>query len=200
ADIVPDGTRGDSSTIASRGAEESGLATQRIKTTLQTLKPETEIKVHVKNQENRNLYIAVLVIDSSGNIVLLYPSDYNSPEDASLVKPGEKLVVPPTTVNPENDFKFVVQGPSGFLELLILASTEPLRNALRGIKQIARSRGTRSGDPLAFTEEESVTAMASLLGDLDDTTRASIASVRGDVRGVDTTQLAALSATIEVAE
>ena len=194
ADIVPDGTRGDSSTITSRGAEESGLATQRIKTTLQTLKPKTEIKVHVKNQENRNLYIAVLVIDSSGNIVLLYPADYDSPEDASLVVPGKELVVPNT-----GNRELIVKGPSGFMELLVLASTEPLRNALRGLKQIARSRGTRSGEFLGLTGDESVTAMESLLGDLDDTTRASIA-VRGDVRGVDTTQLAALSATIEVAE
>jgi hypothetical protein len=202
ADIVPDGTRGDSSTINSRGAEESGLATQRIKTTLQTLKPKTEIKVHVTNNETRNLYIAVLVIDSSGNIVLLYPSDYNSPEDASLVKPGEKLVVPPTTANPQNDFKFIVQGPSGFLELLILASTEPLRNALRGLKQIAKGRGTRSGEPLALNPDESVTAVENLLGDLDNNTRSgpSILVTRGDVRAVDTTQLAALRATIEVAE
>jgi hypothetical protein len=141
-----------------------------------------------------------LVIDSSGNIVLLYPSDYNSPEDASLVAPGKELVVPPITANPQNDFKFIVQGPSGFLELLVLASTEPLRNALRGLKQIAKGRGTRSGDPLALEGDEPTKVIESLLGDLDDTTRASIASVRGDVRAVDTTQLAALSATIEVAE
>jgi hypothetical protein len=143
-----------------------------------------------------------LVIDSSGNIVLLYPSDYNSPEDASLVKPGEKLVVPPTTANPQNDFKFIVQGPSGFLELLILASTEPLRNALRGLKQIAKGRGTRSGEPLALNPDESVTAVENLLGDLDNNTRSgpSILVTRGDVRAVDTTQLAALRATIEVAE
>lgn len=202
ADIVPDGTRGDSSTINSRGAEESGIVTQKIQTTVQTLKPKTEIKVHVTNKENRNLYIAVLVIDSSGNIVLLYPSDYNSPEDASLVKPGEKLVVPPTTANPQNDFKFIVQGPSGFLELLILASTEPLRNALRGLKQIAKGRGTRSGEPLVLNPDESVTAVENLLGDLDNNTRSgpSILVTRGDVRAVDNTQLAALKATIEVAE
>jgi len=200
ADIKPVGTRGDSSTIASRGAIESGIVTQKINTTLQTLKPKTEIKVHVKNQENRNLYIAVLVIDSGGNIVLLYPSDYDSPQDASLVAPGKELVVPPITGNPDKDFQFIVKGPSGFLELLILASTEPLRNALRGLKQIAKGRGTRSGNPLALTGDESVKSMESLLGDLDNTTRAGIASVRGDVRGVDTTQLAALSATIEVAE
>ncbi|MEB3218001.1 MAG: caspase family protein, partial [Nostocales cyanobacterium 94392] len=135
ADIKPVGTRGDSSTVASRGAEESGILAQKIQTTVQTLKPKTEIKIHVTNKENRNLYIAVLVIDSSGNIVLLYPADYDSPEDASLVAPGKELVVPPITANPQNDFKFIVQGPSGFLELLVLASTEPLRNALRGLKQ-----------------------------------------------------------------
>ncbi|MGB6296576.1 MAG: caspase family protein [Rivularia sp. (in: cyanobacteria)] len=199
ADIVPNGARGASSTIASRGAIEGGIVTQKISTTLQTLKPDTEIKVHVTNNENRNLYIAVLVIASNGDIVLLYPSDYDSPEDASLVAPKKELIVPPTTANPQNDFRFTVQGPSGFLELLVLASTEPLRNALRGIKRIAAQRGTRSGDPLVFTEKDSVKAMESLLGDLDNTTRANVA-VRGGIRGVDTTQLAALSAIIEVAE
>ena len=199
ADIVPNGARGNSSTIASRGAIESGIITQKISSTLQTLKPGNEIKVHVTNNENRNLYIAVLVIGSNADIVLLYPSDYDSPEDASLVAPKKELIVPPTTANPQNDFRFTVQGPSGFLELLVLASTEPLRNALRGIKRIAAQRGTRSGDPLVFTEKDSVKAMESLLGDLDNTTRANVA-VRGGIRGVDTTQLAALSAIIEVAE
>ncbi|MEM6754643.1 MAG: DUF4384 domain-containing protein, partial [Cyanobacteria bacterium P01_C01_bin.38] len=200
ADIVPNGARGNSSRIASRGAIESGIVTQKTSSTLQTLKPGNEIKVHVTNNENRNLYIAVLVIGSNGNIVLLYPSDYDSPEHASLVASKTELIVPPTTANPQDDFKFIVQSPSGFLELLILASTEPLRNALRGIKRIAAERGTRSGNPLVFTEQESVKAMESLLGDLDNTTRASIAAVRSDIRGVDTTQLAALSAIIEVAE
>ena len=199
ADIVPNGARGASSTIASRGAIEGGIVTQKISTTLQTLKPDTEIKVHVTNNENRNLYIAVLVIASNGDIVLLYPSDYDSPEDASLVAPKKELIVPPTTDNSQNDFKFIVEGPSGFMELLVLASTEPLRNALRGIKGIAKNRGTRSGDPFVFTEQESVEAMESLLGDLDNTTRANVA-VRGGIRGVDTTQLAALSAIIEVAD
>mgnify|MGYP001805101308 CR=1 FL=1 len=44
--------------------------------------------------------------------------------------------------------------------------------------------------------------MDSLLGDFDNATRAGVVSVRGrgDVKGVDNTQLAALSATIEVSE
>ena len=199
ADIVPNGARGDSSTISSRGAIDVGSVTQIISTTLQTLKPNTEIKVHVTNNENRNLYIAVLVIASNGDIVLLYPSDYDSPEDASLVAPRKKLIVPPTTDNPQNDFKFIVEGPSGFMELLVLASTEHLRNALRGIKGIAKNRGTRSGDPLALEGDEPTKVIEDLLGDLDNTTRAGI-RVRSGTRGVDTTQLAALSAIIEVVE
>ncbi|KST62420.1 caspase family protein [Mastigocoleus testarum] len=200
ADIVPNRIKENSSRIGSRGAKESGLVMQNFNPELPTLKPNTEIKIHVSNNENHNLYISVLVIDSNGNIILLYPSDYDSPEDASLVAPGNKLVVPPTTPNLQNDFRFVVQGPSGFLELLILASKKPLRNALRGLKQIAKGRGTRSGEPLELTGDDSVSSMESLLGDLDTTTRASIGLKSAGVKAVDSSQLAALSATIEVVE
>ena len=181
ADIVPNGSRGDSSKISSRGAEEGGIVPQNIKTTLQKLKAGTEIKIHVTNNEKRSLYIAVLVIGSNGEIVLLHPSEYDSAETASLIAPGKEVVVPPTTANPENDFNFIVQGPSGFLELLVIASAKPLRNALRGLKQIAEDTGTRSGEPLELKGDETVRG-------------------RGDVKGVDNTQLAALSATIEVSE
>jgi hypothetical protein len=81
----------------------------------------------------------------------------------------------------------------------MLASTEPLRDALKGLQQIAEGTQARSGDPLSLEEDEPVEVMNGLLGDIDRMTRADI-NVRGGIRGVDTQKLAALSAIIKVVE
>ncbi|HEY9596638.1 MAG TPA: caspase family protein [Cyanophyceae cyanobacterium] len=193
--ITPVGRGGEATSVGSRAAQEVGIIPKAI--AAQKLKPDTEVRVQVQNNESKNLYISVLVIGSNGDIIVLYPVDWESPEEATLVAPKQILIVPPEN----SDFRFIVQGPSGFLELLVLASTEPLRDALRGLKQIANSRGTRSGDPLPLdpNQDEPDEVMGFLLGDLDRTTRAMINVTRG-VRAVDTTQLAAISAVLEVVE
>lgn len=193
--IKPKSGKGVSSNFSSRGAQESAKISPAISTTAQALAPGTEIQVEVRNDESHDLYIGVLVIGSNGDIVVLYPADWDAPEAAALVAPGQLLIVPP----PNDDFHFVVQGPSGFIELLILASTEPLREALRGLQQIARGRGTRSGTPLPLEEDEPVEVMETLLADLDRNARTGTALPRG-IRGVDTTKLAAISAIIQVVE
>lgn len=193
--ITPVGRGGEATSVGSRGAQEAGIIPKAI--AAQKLKPDTEVRVQVQNNESKNLYISVLVIGSNGDIIVLYPVDWEAPEEATLVAPKQTLIVPPE----DGVFRFIVQGPSGFLELLVLASTQPLRDALRGLKQIADSRGTRLGDPLALDPEqdEPDEVMGSLLGDLDRTTRATVIVTRG-VRAVDTTQLAAISAVLEVVE
>ena len=186
---------GVSSNFSSRGALETAQISPAISTTAQALAPGAEIQVEVRNDENNDLYIGVLVIGSNGDIVVLYPANWDAPEATALVAPGQSLIVPP----PNDDFHFVVQGPSGFIELLVLASTEPLREALRGLQQIARGRGTRSGTPLPLEEDEPVEVMETLLADLDRNARTGTALPRG-IRGVDTTKLAAISAMIQVVE
>lgn len=194
------GARGIARAFGSRGVEEAGILSQAIATNDRKLTPGTEIQVQVENQEDQNLYIGVLVIASNGNLVVLHPVDWDAPEDAALVAPGQVLTVPRQSNNPDNDFRFIVQGPAGFFELLVLASTEPLRNALRGLQRIAGSRGSRSGDPLDLQEDEPVEVMDALLSDLDQSTRAGVTSVRGNHHSVDSTKLAALSAVMEVVE
>ncbi|HEY9648036.1 MAG TPA: DUF4384 domain-containing protein, partial [Chroococcidiopsis sp.] len=196
--VMPVSDRSAATPVSSRGAEEAGIVPQQI-ATASNFRPGTEIQVQVQNNESRNLYIGVLAIASSGEIIILYPVEWDAPIDAALVARGQTLTVPPRSSTPEDDFRFVVQGPSGTLSLLVLASTEPLRDALRGLQQIARSRGVRSGDPIALSEDEPITVIESLLGDFDQSTRAGIAVSRG-IRAVDTTQLAAIATTIEVVE
>ena len=201
--IKPLGGRGVATHTGSRGAQEVAPNSRARSTTVQQLTPGTEVKVEVTNKENRNIYMSVLVIGSNGDLVVLYPVDWSAPEDATLIAPGQTLSVPR-----DGDFKFTVQGPSGFLELMVLASTKPLRDALKGLQTIARGRGTLSRSPIVLgkNEDETVEIMGALLGDLDrmtQETRGTISVTRTTkprTRGVDTTQLAVISNMIEVVD
>jgi hypothetical protein len=206
ATVEPVGGRGQGDTFGSRGAREADLISQSIDTANSKFNAGTNIQVRIQNEENQNLYIAVLVIASNGTIVVLHPTTWDAPETASLVGAKESIIVPKRTGNPEEDFQFTVQGPSGFFELLVLASTEPLRDALKGLQQIARSRGIKSGNPLALDarsrsseEPDQVTVMGGLLGDLNRMARGTIIATRGG-RKVDSKRLAALSTIVEVVE
>ncbi|NES23192.1 MAG: DUF4384 domain-containing protein [Symploca sp. SIO3E6] len=197
--IKPVGSRGVSA--GSRGAQEAAPNSLPSITTVQQLAPGTELKVEVTNKENRNIYMSVLVIGSNGDLVVLHPVNWEAPEDATLIAPGQTLAVPK-----DDTFKFVVQGPSGFLELMVLASTKPLRDALKGLQTIARDRGlpSRSHSPMVLgeDEDETVEVMGALLGDLDQITQETrgARTTTSRTRGVDTTQLAVISNMIEVVE
>ncbi len=185
------------SIIRSRGAQAATIAIQPLP---QALPPDTELKVRVTNEELRALYLAVLVIGSDGDLSVLYPVAYDAPIDASLIPAGKALWVPESSDRLERDFQFVVQGPAGCFELLIVASREPLRDALKGLAQIARNRGLRSGDPLlGLEEDESLLVVKALLADLDRMTRATLALKQG-TQAIAVNQFAALSTVIEVTE
>ena len=156
----------------------------------------TTIQVQVENNEDRNLYISAVVIDSSGNLIVLFPLDWDAPEDTALVPPKQTITVPQQSDN----FKFKLTGSPGTLEVLVLASVQPVHNALKGLKNIARSRNVNRGNALGLSEDEPLEVMENLLGDLNEMTRASIAITPREVRAVDLTQLAAISAMIDVVE
>ena len=200
--IKPVSGRGVTINTGSRGAQEAAPNSLPSSTTVQQLAPGTELKVEVTNQENRNIYMSVLVIGSNGDLVVLYPVDWEAPEDATLIAPGQTLAVPR-----DDEFKFTVQGPSGFLELMVLASTKPLRDALKGLQTIAKDRGVKSRSPMLLggnedEEDETVEVMGALLGDLDRMTQETRGSrtTTPRTRGVDTTQLAVISNIIEVVD
>lgn len=198
ATVAPVGVSGIPSIAqGSRGLQEKNEAIiAKAISAPQRLKPGTQIQVKVRNDETRDLYIGVLAIGSNGDIVVLFPATWDAPEEAARVTPGQELTVPP----PNGEFQFIVQGPAGFSEILILASTEPLRDALKGMQQIARGRtGSRAGDPLSLNADEPVEVMGNLLNDLNELAGRAGVVLRG-VQAVDTTQLAALSAMIQVVD
>jgi hypothetical protein len=176
--------RGSLSRFGSRGAAEAGTVDQALPASTQILSANSEISIDVANNEDRGLYIAVVVISSSGDLGILHPLD--AAEASALVAPETPLSVPVT-----------VEGPAGFLELLVIASTSPLRDALRALEQVA----TRSGGSqfVSLDADEAVDVVESLLQDLDENSRSG-GGYDGPNRGVDTTQLAAISAVFEVVE
>ncbi|MBE9107889.1 caspase family protein [Nodosilinea sp. LEGE 07298] len=191
----------------SRGSQ-GGVVTQRLDDAVQMLQSGSEIVVTVANGEPRNLYVAILAIGSSGSMAVLHPTDWDSPESEPLLEPGQQLTIPHQELgrdsnrdycaNPSEAFHLCLSS-SGYAEILTLVSTSPLRDALRGLRQIAAANNTRSGEPIGLQDNDPVNVIDTLLGDIDRTTRGEI-TVRGGVRGVDTTQLAALSTLIQVVE
>jgi hypothetical protein len=173
------GTSRSSNTIATKAIDFS-----------QKVKPGTNLQVSIKNSERQDLYVGVLAISSSGDLTLLYPLDYSAAEDAALLKSGDTLQVPRAG---RDKFDFEVYGSSNTFDILVLASVQPLRNALKGLNKIRGERG------VARTVDDPEDMINGLLGDLTNATRtAGINIKRKDVSTMDMNTLAALSVTIRV--
>lgn len=188
--IHPVGRAGQTFGRAGTSRSSNTVATKAIDFS-QKVKPGTNLQVSIKNSEKQDLYVGVLAIGSSGDLTLLYPLDYSAAEDAALLKSGDTLQVPRAG---RDKFDFEVQGPTGTFDVLVLASVQPLRNALKGLNKIqGRSGELREiGDP-----QETIIG---LLDDLTNSTRANLAPKRNTSSTMDMNTLAALSVTIRVGE
>ncbi|PZD72928.1 hypothetical protein C1752_02689 [Acaryochloris thomasi RCC1774] len=193
ATVVPIGA--ESRALAATRTRGSDLVTTAITPEVGEVKPGDNIQIQVKNQETQDLYISVLGIGSDGEMTVLFPSDYTAATDASLVGAGQTLKVPQAG---RDDYDFVVSGPAGTIEVIVLASARSLRDTLKGLKKIASRSGQRPGEPLAISEPSAV--VEGLLGDLTDTTRAFLKVQRQETQQIDATQLAALSLSLNVVE
>ncbi len=187
--------RGTSGTVSSRGIQnpQSTLPPGVSSSQKLQLRPGTDVQIQVQNNERRNLYFSVLVIDAAGGMTILFPLDWDEPEEKALVAPGQTIALP------EGNVRFTLEEDTGTFEVLVLASAESLRNALKGLQTIARSRGISRGIPAPLNEDEPVDIMGNLLGDLNDHARAAGIAIRG-VQAVDSNQLAAISTIVEAVE
>jgi hypothetical protein len=160
----------------------------------------TKIAFEVRNDESVPLYVSILVVDSSGDMAVVFPNDWSVSNDAALLDPGKRLVIPQTDVD---DFVLTVSEPLGFSEALIVASTTPLRDSLKALKDIAKSRGLENTRTLVpVTEDQLLNIADTLLNDLDAGTRGGITAegikLPTGIRGVDTQKLAAMAIAFEV--
>jgi hypothetical protein len=184
-------------TVETRGAPRSADGTSEIP----QFPSGTTLKLQVENLEESELYLSVLVINASGAIDVLYPGDWLDPEEAARIDSNSQIELP----RPQDETVFQVGGSGGFPEILMLVSTQPLRNALRGMQAIARSRGRARG-AVDLQGDEPVSVLDALLDDVDDITRSGAdgrifslnTATSSAVRLYDTNALATLSAVIQV--
>jgi len=174
--------RGGSSNLSSNKA-----TSVEVSDTVATLSPGTSVQFHFTNNESCELYCSILVIGSNTEMVVLFPNQWTAADDVMRVEAEQKLRVPELS---KDNFRFVTQGPPGVFELLIIASSKPLRNTLRALKEIASRQGTRSGP---ITANEPGDLIVSLLDDLDTKERGN-----SSIHSLDLTQLAVMSISLEV--
>ncbi len=187
--------------IASRGARERGTGIQTFAAS-QPFPVGEAIQFKVENQEDQELYLSCLAIDAAGNITVLYPVNWDAPEEAARIDRSSSLVIPRS----EDETELRLRG-SGFVELLTLISTAPLRNALKALQTIARGRGVRSGF-LPVEGDDPLEVLGNLLGDMEELSRGSrrdteiagidVVTRSADRRSLNTNTLAAFSTVIEV--
>ena len=155
----------------------------------------TAVQLQVTNNETNPLYLSILVIDSTGEITVIFPNQWAATEEVTLVEAGETLQIPDLN---QDSFRLIVQEPKGIVEVLVLASRTPLREAMLALQAIA-AESQKGRGPLNLNQP--VEVIDNLLNDINNGSRGSgsnIASSNPTSRSIDTTQLAALSITFEV--
>jgi Caspase domain/Domain of unknown function (DUF4384) len=160
--------------------------------------PQTQIQVKVKNTGAEPVYVGVVSIGGAGNLRVLYPysDDFDSAEEKARLLPGKELTLP------EPEVIFPLSKTPGAIEIMVFSSRQPIRDALRGLKEISRSgrggitgRGGFSRDAMEGTD--AVDTLGALLGDIDRNTRNDI-EVQPSVRGVGVNQFTLVSTVIQV--
>jgi hypothetical protein len=188
-----------------RGGDDR-LAVPPIERELSPLRSGSEITVTVINNEFQSLHVSILAISSSGSITVLHPTDWSAPESEALLEAGQSITIPRQTftrdtirdycANPSAAFHLCLSG-TGYAEILTLASTRPLRDALRSLQRIAEASQIRSGTPLNLEPYEPIEVIDGLLSNVASHTRGN-SPVRDGITSVDAAQFVALSTVIYV--
>lgn len=160
--------------------------------------------MQITNHESRTLYLCVLVIDSSGEMTIIFPHQWIATGESAGLEAGKTLLIP----EPNRDsFNLQTQEPLGMTEILIIASVTPWRSSLKALQAIAQSaapkaiakRKNQQSGPVALSTP--IEVIENLLADLarsNPNQSSDTVILKDPIRRVDTTQLAAMSITFEV--
>ncbi len=171
----------------SRSARTSLRSTSRSTSPTSTLKPGDTIEIHIQNNSPKPLYAAAVAIDSSANLIVLYPL---TTAKAAPIAPNQSLTIPDRASGAT--YKLTLQPPAGSLEILTFTSTEPLGDILRGLKQLQPTRGI----PLTPTGRDALTLVGNLLGTIDP----QLQQNRSGNASIDNSQFALLSTLLQVTD
>jgi hypothetical protein len=155
----------------------------------------TAVQFRIKNDEPRDLYVSILVVDPTGEISVIFPNQWAATNDVMQVKAGQTVQIPDSR---SDNFRLVAQEPKGVAEVLIIASATPMSEALQALRAIAMRGGSGRGP---VTPKEPTEVVGNILNDLDRGSRGSRSSSGGtsqEVKTIATSQMAAMSITFEV--
>lgn len=157
----------------------------------------TPVAFEVANQGAEALFVSLLVIDPTGEMTVIYPNNWTASEEATRVAAGRTIRIP----DPATDgFKLVTQEPRGMVEVLVVASVSPIRQALKGLQSIASQTGQTRGpvtlaDPVGVIDD----LLADLSGPAGGTRGApGTRGLAAVARRIDTNRIATLSMSFEV--
>ncbi|MBF2026607.1 MAG: caspase family protein [Oscillatoriales cyanobacterium C42_A2020_001] len=151
------------------------------------------VQIVVENREaKRDLHMGVLIFSPDGAIDVLFP--LSDGKDAAIVPAGQTLKFP-TDAQIQDGAKLSFSKPLGLAELLIIASTAPITQALRPIQALADEKGNPQRSQTQVVDKAEA-VVASLLDDLAGGTRSRTYSA--SVRKLNVQQMATLSITFEI--
>jgi Caspase domain/Domain of unknown function (DUF4384) len=111
----------------------------------------------VTNNSSENLHLAILLVDTSGGLVVAFPYKWNT-DDGQILAPNQTLVVG----EPSQLKLQAVQ--KGAAEALVIASRVPLNKGIRALQSIAQEQN-RSDGALEISREP-VEVISDLLDDI----------------------------------
>ncbi|NER30410.1 MAG: DUF4384 domain-containing protein [Symploca sp. SIO1C4] len=140
----------------------------------------------VQNHDSSNLYFTIILIDSGGELVVVFPYHWPVSNENMEVKAGQTLLV-------GNSEELKLQAiASGSGEALVILSRSPLTKAVKLLQSLAQEQNRSSG-PVVI-ERSPVDVVGSLLDDLSDYRSSDTVTVQQ----VSAAEIATLSITFEV--
>ncbi|NEO86105.1 MAG: DUF4384 domain-containing protein [Spirulina sp. SIO3F2] len=116
-------------------------------------------QLEVTNHHSRDLYLAVMVVDATGKVIILFPNEHQDVAAAELeattkIATQSQLLVPDPT---EDEFQ-LVSNERGAGELLVIASEQPMTQAILRLRNLARGANQARGvvqaeEPIALMED-----------------------------------------------
>ncbi|MDY6900482.1 MAG: DUF4384 domain-containing protein, partial [Cyanobacteriota bacterium] len=165
--------------------------------TIKSIYPDTKLPLNklfqlkVKNNSPHNLYVAMLLIDSTGSLKVIYPYQSNNFNNKMLLASKNSLVVgDPKRLKLQAKEK-------GFVEVLIIASRSTLDKAIYGLKRIESELNIQeSNQKKCFVDK---TRGSQVIGDLINDLSGERSGKSAKAGEIKTSNIATISFSFEVA-
>jgi hypothetical protein len=154
--------------------------------------PGTQIQIQIQNTSDRDLYVSVISLGDAGRMRVLFPY-VDFAEGRERLTPSQALTVPEPGIN----FRL---GSPGLLEIIVLSSSESLRDALKALKEIGVRGGISSSRGVsqdALSGQDSVNVVEAMLGNINRNSRSDVVTTV-DNPLVDATRYRVTAITIKV--